>query len=225
MKVVPEAWNSMRSDAEGSLKFLRAHDKLWPLVLPESDVQVVLTSKHGTKWSALADEVSRICRASVLGSRLFDFALVEVCESVVSSRIASVINTLGSGAVLDEASVRKARNDAKDSLRSVTGVGSMPDRREIEVSYRGWQLKLPVRSLEDEVQVRVMCAVRGWLAAKKHVRQLPGEIELCANDAGLAFTKIENDLTGPIEASRKELQTLMAALTVQNGDGLKVLIL
>eukprot|EP00971_Amphidinium_carterae_P323842 6436070-Amphidinium_carterae.1 len=210
----------MRTDNEGSIKFLRTHAKVWRLVLPEGDVNKILSSAKGTKWADLADEVGRVCQASPLGARLFDFALAEVCESVVKSRINAIIKMLGAGGRLDESSVRKARNDAKDSLRSVTGVCNLADRREIELQYRGWDMKVQVRSLEEEVSVRVMCAVRGWISAQKEVKALPGEVELCT-ETGPAFTHVEHDLKGPIEASRKELITLMNALTVQNGDSLK----
>eukprot|EP00971_Amphidinium_carterae_P310217 6164659-Amphidinium_carterae.1 len=211
----------MRSHAEGVLQFLRSHEKLWPLVLPKASVETVLRKKRGTSWTDVAEEVAKICQASPLGERLFEFGLVEVCEAVCKSRIDAIIKTLGTATVLDEAAVRKTRNEAKDSLKTVTGIGGMPDRREIEVDYRGWKLQLPVRSLEEEVQVRVSCAVRGWISGMGTVKTLPGETELCAIDEKVKFDKIDFELSGPMDASRKELHLLLSAMTVQSGEGLK----
>ena len=195
---------------------------IWPLVLPEAEVQAVLSLSEEDSWCKAADEIATIINSSVLGEKMFAMAAREVISTQVRGIIAKAVDELSQQSHLGEKDIIASKNACKSSLDNLANIDMLPERRTITLSYRGWDFPWKIRSIEEELDVRFHVALRGWWAELEQMPLLPGEAELCGSTKGLKVKGFERTLTKSAEQARKYISTVIKMQECVDGDAVEV---
>ena len=223
MSVSREVYNATRGSNELPTEWIERHEPEVYAVLPQQDVAKVMTVV-GQDLTPVASELDRCMSSSILGQRLFGYALQSILTYRVKSAIDKQLEGLAKMTNITKAEIVAADNQAADDIRGLEHIDVLQDRRDVEVSYRGLCFNLKVRSWLEEIQLRLHCSLRGWAASLSLIPPLGGEDLVCMEATELKAISIEKKLLANAKAARQFVATLHGGeQDKKNGEHLQVM--
>eukprot|EP00971_Amphidinium_carterae_P156944 3111232-Amphidinium_carterae.4 len=145
----------------------------------------------------------------------------EISSVLVVDCISTHVEKLKALEHLSETDVLTFRNTMKTEISEIPCVQDLLERREVSLTYRGWQVKYWSKSLEDQVAMALQSAVRGWLSQLELIPALPGENVLTDADSELKIKTVDPILVRDAKRSRDHLGVVLAAGNVKDGSLVK----
>ena len=155
-----EAYSTFRASMKGPAEWLESNLDLWPLVLPEAETRMLMEASSDSSWLQLSDEIQKVVDSGPLGTRLFGFAYKLILGELVEEAICKHVRAMLKKTPIKEEAFVESMKQAKLAVADISGVEALPERRQIEVRYRGWPISLKIQCLADEVSFRHAAALR-----------------------------------------------------------------
>ena len=149
------------ADAKPSA-FIAVHSDVVYAVLPREDVAIVLAHKGSfglIKHNLIATVQSK------LGQLLFGACLHGVLSEVVRDMIDEPLTELLKKDKITVQSCREAQASVHDKIMAIGYMALLPDKRFVEMSYRGRPFTKPVKCLMEQVECTFAAALRGRATA------------------------------------------------------------
>eukprot|EP00971_Amphidinium_carterae_P007635 151029-Amphidinium_carterae.4 len=222
--IAPKAWNKSKGATCGPAEWLRMNRRLWELLLPVAAVEEVLKDNSAEMdWDSHSENIQKVVQSSWLGKSLFGFALPQILRKRIEETLQLAVAELASEEEVTEDSFMQARSDAKAKVKGIDDLSTLPERREVLIHYRGWPLKIWVKSVEEQVEMTFACHLRAWATRLTLLPALPGETELCVEDTEtLVVQRIAEILLHDAQASRDHLLKVMQTQNLTDGDKMEV---
>eukprot|EP00971_Amphidinium_carterae_P127685 2529690-Amphidinium_carterae.1 len=214
------AWCKARSGSYGPKDWLLGHRRLWEIILPVSHVDAILGAEERIVWTEHAESIDIIVKSCYLGEALFGFCLPQVLGALIEIELNKVKLEIAKCAVLDEATYVAMKNKAKAQVRTIGNISSLPERRQVKVQYRNWEVPLWVKSVEEQIDLVLHSYVRGVLCHLELIPALPGEDLLCGapTEPGFAMEEIAAELWTDAKSARQHFHLVLKATDAQNTD-------
>jgi len=100
-------------------------------------------------WGVAAESLNSVVASSLLGERMFSFALVDCTSFQVSEAIAKVADTTLTGHV-DPDKVQAALKSAQVAIEALSGIDRLGMKRVVDIAYRGVLCKVEVNSVHEQ---------------------------------------------------------------------------
>eukprot|EP00971_Amphidinium_carterae_P050987 1003856-Amphidinium_carterae.1 len=147
-----EAWTKSKSESCGPKAWLDANERFWKLVLPEKEVMELMGATPPVDWTKYSEQIDAIVSNSFLGKSLFEFTIPAVVTKLIQTELVKCVDELAKTVAVKEEHVVACRNKEKEAIAKIANVSSLPERRQIIVMYRGWEIPVWVKSVEEQVE-------------------------------------------------------------------------
>ena len=143
----------------GPMKFLEHHSAIWSLVLPRQATEQILAVPSDGNWETVQDQVQEVVASSMLGKKVFGFAVKQILGSVVSYCIHHHLEQLARKARNTSHDVVQMKKAAMEELSKIPNIASLPDKRVIKLVYREYVCDAKVACTLEEVELAVASKV------------------------------------------------------------------
>ena len=207
-------------------QFLSIHRDLVALLLPMDKLDRVMQETGG--WRAVKDDLACICD-TILGKRLFGFALASVLASCVGDVAQDHVSKFLTGKKVRLASVQNLKKNLLDKNTAIPHVAELPDRRIVKVVYRGISTSIKVNSIAEEISLRVDAELKTVAVVSGQLTPLFCERELAAtrkltDDAAKAKPIFEEILLRPWADARELANSLLSTAACSDGWPIQVML-
>jgi len=199
-------------------EWLDRNSSLWPLVMPKSSVEKLCKEKY--EWTAVAKEVESVCESGPLGLKLFGFALKQVMAELLASIIEKEVDTLVGSKEITDASVVSCKQACWQKIDAMKNLKSLPDRREVFVTYRGQKVKAKVACVGEEVELRIAAAVRGEAIKAGRLLALSVETELLGQCRAEKWAQVKDSVIQESSAARSLCNQLINSTADMDSEGI-----
>ena len=206
----------------GPSEWLTAHEKLWPLVLPEPSTRTLMSLPAEASWASAKKEIQEVCDTD-LGTRLFGFAWSSMLSDEVGASIGEAIDEMFTKDVTPEA-VASCKRQALDRVKALSHLRLLPQKRHIVVKYRTLDVTFRVGCIEEEVDLRVQVRLKAHAACNNIALPLPGETQMFGAQEG-AKTQVAKELMQDTTTARSWAHTLWVGQEDLDGEGACVTVL
>jgi hypothetical protein len=142
--------------------FLNIHSDIWPIVMPEDSTNKVMAET--TSWESVESDLNRVISSSMLGKRLFSFAIKQMLSQIVSKTIEAAVAEMWKKPEITLAVIRDAKRKTLEALQEMDNIELLPPRRELLLEYRGAPVTVKVNSLAEQFDMLVAALVKGEAA-------------------------------------------------------------
>ena len=171
-QVLLVAWTKQQGKQQGKARrlFLELYEQQWPLLLPEEAVKTIMG--HEGAWVDVEAELVAVAGSSCLGRELFGVC----CSQVLAEKVASVIRKhvvrlFGQNKLISQDVYDTAKRAALAELQACHLEG-LPDRRKVELWYRGCAFHTTITCLGDEVEHKFNVELKAHAAASNLIPKL-----------------------------------------------------
>jgi hypothetical protein len=155
----PQAHIKAKSNAVKPTNFLSIHGDIWPIIMPEDSVTKVMAEAQS--WESVEVDLNRVISSSLLGKRLFSFAIKQMLSQIVSKKMGFAVEQLWEKPEITLACIRDAKRQALDALQGMDNIELLPGRRELLLTYRGVPVEVKVNSMAEEFDMLVAAKAKG----------------------------------------------------------------
>ena len=222
-------WNDSSSPMEahiagkggggGYFGFLEHFDAIWGLVMQREEVERLRAEKDS--WGNVEDVLLKVVDASRIGRRLFGFAVQNVMGNAIAKKCDEAITKLFAGKVT-ESKVCEVKRGLMSTLNDLPGVDNLVERREVQMEYRGIQIKVKVASLLEEAALRVDCAIRSRAVQLGGLCKLASEDALVRDPAEVSKVDIAESVLRTSSAARSMFNRALATSDSVDSAGIQV---
>ena len=208
-----------KSNAVKPKHFLKIHSELWPLVVPEDSVKAVMDEVM--HWENVEKDLNRVIASSMLGKRLFNFAIKQMLSQLVSKKIATDVAKLWGLSEVTLACIREQKRNTCEALQEMDNIELLPAKRDLLLVYRGVPVEVKVHSLAEEFDMHVACLAKGEAVQCGTLPSLFCEDDLVVKD--MIMHKAEtNHIHSEVLQEAREARTMANGLlkgdSCKNGD-------
>lgn len=139
-------------------------------------------------WGAAAADLHNVVESSLLGERMFSFALVDCTSFQVTEAITNAINAVLKGHITME-KVNSAVRAAQAAIDNLVGVDRLSMKRVVEVVYRGVACKVEVSSVHEQKILQISSLLK----------QCALGVQKGSGDKALVPLFCENALAPPVQ--------------------------
>jgi hypothetical protein len=199
-------------------EFLTRYKTVCRLVLNIADVDVVLAATDS--WDGIGHQLARL-GATRLGMMLFGKALIQVQGEIVKKTVVDAIDAMmiADGKIQSEAVValKKKMADVFDDM----DLSLLPEHRLIEFEYRGCSVKMKVRTVIEEVELRTWASIKAYAAACGDLVPFHCEEDLIDGAASTDYTgKFAADILDDMNAARKSANEAINAHATKDAESI-----
>eukprot|EP00971_Amphidinium_carterae_P112487 2227595-Amphidinium_carterae.1 len=174
-----------------------AHEDPTPAVLERVFPGHLLHSlEDKTERNTVKAELTTIVNSSVIGERLFASAYRGIVASDLGNLIEDETNKL-----MDAEWIQAIAYTTEKALE-LPNLHLLDTSRTVMVSYRGIEITLPIKCIQEEVQLRMNSRLRGALVVQELVRALPCETAVFSPTAGKAKATMDKRLGNTCRLAR-----------------------
>lgn len=214
-KAFVAAFGSMHRDGMDIQAFIELHSASLPLALCLSDVMLLLNRKG--PWSGVRDALGRVVGASLIGKRMFSFAMVHIIAFEVSEVIEKqVAEALGQKCTAE--SIKLVKQKTVAFVNGMIGIELLPDKRLVSMSYRGVIVKATVDSIYDEVDKRLAAGLKELALGAGKLAPLLCEADLVSLEATEWAGGVAGDLLGDFRLARSQANNLLGSVSWSCGE-------
>jgi hypothetical protein len=199
-------------------EWLDRNSDLWPLVMPRSSVDKLCKEKY--EWTAVASEVESVCESGPLGLKLFGFALKQVMAELLADLIEQEVLALVNEKEITDSSVVNCKQKCWQKIEAMKNLSTLPDRREVFVTYRGQKVKAKVACIGEEVELRIAAAVRGEAIKGERLLALSVETELLGQCRAEKWAQVKDSVIQESAAARTLCNQLISSTTDMDSEGI-----
>ena len=222
---LPQAWHFYAGGSVGlPTAFITENEDFAWLVLPKAETESVMQLASTEALSSVAAEVKFIYASSSSGARLFSCAVRSLMETEVGDIIAKGAKKLHGDGITDELRVMGIMRELDEELTNVTGIEALSGRREVTFQYRGIPVVVQVKSVQQQSEWAIRCAIREAAAQSDQLRPLPGEKDFLAASSGPVL-KLASSMVSKASRARRLLDDSLQDLEADeklNGDHVEV---
>eukprot|EP00971_Amphidinium_carterae_P332184 6466219-Amphidinium_carterae.2 len=206
-RLFDHAVQAKKSPAE----FLEENEGLWQLSMPAVATERLLALSDAEKgWAAEVVALEEVL-GTPLGCKIFGFAATEILVARIGSVIESEVKELLKKKPITVAGVSASKQALP--LAALGDLSKVPAKRVAQCSYRQFVFDVPVRSIEEEVEVRYAAAIRGEAVACGLLSSLPGEVEVFGSPSTGQEEQVEHALIADATSARKSALLLLQGLS------------
>ena len=169
----------------------------------------------------VADQLDRLTANSMLGHRLFSFALRQIISERITGVIREELATLSKLSKISSVDMVATTSRARDRIMELAEVESQAcKRRTVKIKYANWELSVDVASVEEEIECHLRTHLRAWCSCLKLVPPLAGEREVSTYDK-VAAEEVERSLYAKTKTAREFACTLIKGESKIDGEKVK----
>eukprot|EP00971_Amphidinium_carterae_P343110 6482683-Amphidinium_carterae.1 len=116
-----------------------------------------------------------------------------------------------------------ARNTVKDWAKSQHMAETLDKKRQVTLSYRGWEWLQLVTSAEEQIELVLMSAVREIATRLELIHELPGESSIVMSDVEMSVTSMDEGLYQDALTLRNFLKKILKSEKIQPGTSVEVI--
>eukprot|EP00971_Amphidinium_carterae_P347731 6489879-Amphidinium_carterae.2 len=189
-----QAWLLHAHTQVTNLQFIKVYTPVVFLSLPRAEAELIDQMAPDATLMSHKTAFKTLAASSKLGERLFSSAVRRIVTQEVQETVDSAISrVMDKAGPLTEVELRRHQRSITETVESIEGIKMIDARRTVRIEYRGIPIDLPVKSLADEVNLRVMTRVRAALAASEALLALPGERALLGDAKGASVATLTLD--------------------------------
>jgi len=151
----------------------------------------------GQDWAEQHEHVLKLVESSMTGENMFAGVVGHIVGKALKETIEARISSVAVDGVtkVDRQFLETWKASIAVATQSVQGIDALETRRLIDDSYRNQVLKaVPVRCVSDEIEFRLMAAVKGCAIQQGGLEQLQAEELLGYGHGRLTLPKIDRCL-------------------------------
>ena len=212
-------FEAMHRDGIELASFVKLYSKTLPLVANLSDVECLLDRKG--PWSGVREALARVVAASLIGKRMFSFAMVHIIAFEVSEAIDAGVQRAFSGS--SPCTVQRIGSLKQGLLAKVqkkVGIDLLPQRRLVTVTYRGVAFKVHVDSVYDELDKKIAAEIKSAAVNRGDLAPLLCEAALVPLDAAKASQSVDDELLTTYRLVRQQAFNLLDGQPWTSGEDL-----
>ena len=139
--------------------FLNIHSDIWPIIMPEDSTNKVMAET--TSWESVEHDLNRVISSSMLGKRLFSFAIKQMLSQIVSKSMAAAVGEMWKAPEIILAFIRELKRKTLEAVQEIDNIELLPGKRELQVGYRGAPVELKVNSMAEQFDMLVAALAKG----------------------------------------------------------------
>eukprot|EP00971_Amphidinium_carterae_P332506 6466697-Amphidinium_carterae.1 len=197
-----QVYNGSRSSGESPDMWMSRHEGLYELVMPKGEVEKVNALTEEQSLSDASDSLKALVNSSLLGARLFSFAIQDILSGQVDQVLKSELVETKKCTELKADTVRDMKKRIIAKIEEIENIETLVAKRTITVYYRSLMYKSSVASYHEQVELVCAACIRGWMVETSTLSALIGEDLVCGNDGDLKVTQIEEGMAKNAAASR-----------------------
>lgn len=207
-----------KSNAVKPKHFLKIHSELWPLVVPEDSVKAVMDEVM--HWENVEKDLNRVIASSMLGKRLFNFAIKQMLSQLVSKKIATDVAKLWGQSEVTLACIREQKRNTCEALQEMDNIELLPCRRDLLLVYRGVPVEVRVNSMAEQFDMHVATLAKGEAVECGSLPSLFCEDDLVVKDSmkGAKNSHIHPEVLQEAMEARTLANGLLKGDSCKNGD-------
>ena len=95
----------------------------------------------------MASEIQAVSKSSLLGQKLFGFAVKSILGEEVEAIIKKHVDKFVSSGKMDETGLANAKDGTLKELRALCSADMLDGKRQVSIDYRGWSLTVQASSI------------------------------------------------------------------------------
>ena len=187
--------------------------------MPVREVNAVAGLNDKREFSEVSDQLFTVIDSSMLGEKMFGWAAKHLLGERVDKILKSETEELGKKESITFEEFHTCFQSCMAKLQEIKGIEELPEKRTVQLSYRGWALQSLVSSLTHHAETHLMVALRGWAVEAGSLDALPGEAALCTTQS---HKKIEDKLLHAARACRGFCVRVLKSESCKSGDEAEV---
>lgn len=211
------AYESLQRDGVSLSAFVEKYKGPLQLVASVADIKALID--RAGAWSSVHEVLSRVVSASLIGKRMFSFAMVHIIASEVSQTVDSDIAAFFKASDHTTASlVAGLKERLVKAVLAKVGIELLPVKRMVSVVYRTVTLKIPVDSVYDEVDKNIAAHLKTMVVAGELLDPLLCELSLV--ETHNEVVKIDREVLEPFALARAQANNLLGGVHWTSGEEL-----
>ena len=149
----------------------------------------------GKDWKkTCGSAIVRLVQSSAVGEAMFTALIGPIVGDTLKTTLEEELVNLWSTQKekVDDAVVAEWTEKLLTKADTIDGIDQLESRRLVTLTYRGAELQVPIRCMAEEVQMRIMCVVKGIAVQSKVLSALHAEV-LLGYDKDFYKVKFEID--------------------------------
>lgn len=216
------SWDLFRKVTDDKEAFLNENRDAIKLLIADQDLTKIESEK-----GSYANCIESLKRATKyrIGKSLFSSALgVVQAERLTRFVDNAVAQFLHADAEVTKASVKEFVSATTAEALALDGVDSLPPKREMEVSYRGYRWNQITKAPGTDVQAKLYHALKSILVQRGLIPPIFCESDLVVDvvDAQATRLRFAADFVEPLKKVRQRMNNVLNALEMKDATSVKV---